>query len=153
VPRHARFRQTRPSLVGFSDAVCQVVCQEIQVTRHALAKWNQGLNYQMSGLSGCYSSREALGNQCSQIRRRGLKLSERSPSYARAACEVRFGLQLDSKRAIATTLKGVNVWSGCRDLNPGPPAPQAGALARLRHSPNSLFYRTWPPRPYFVCYT
>ncbi len=26
-------------------------------------------------------------------------------------------------------------WSGCRDLNPGPPAPQAGALARLRHSP------------------
>ena len=33
-------------------------------------------------------------------------------------------------------------WSGCRDLNPGPPAPQAGALARLRHSPNYLFYRT-----------
>jgi hypothetical protein len=26
-------------------------------------------------------------------------------------------------------------WSGCRDLNPGPPAPQAGALARLRYIP------------------
>ena len=28
------------------------------------------------------------------------------------------------------------IWSGCRDLNPGPLAPQASALARLRHSPN-----------------
>ena len=26
-------------------------------------------------------------------------------------------------------------WSGCRDSNPGPPAPQAGALARLRYIP------------------
>src|SRR5258708_29391287 len=26
--------------------------------------------------------------------------------------------------------------SGWRDLNPRPPAPQAGALAKLRHSPN-----------------
>jgi hypothetical protein len=28
-------------------------------------------------------------------------------------------------------------WSGRRDLNPGPLAPQASALARLRHGPNS----------------
>jgi hypothetical protein len=27
-------------------------------------------------------------------------------------------------------------WSGRRDLNPGPLAPQASALARLRHGPN-----------------
>jgi hypothetical protein len=27
------------------------------------------------------------------------------------------------------------IWSGCRDLNSGPLAPQASALARLRHSP------------------
>ena len=27
-------------------------------------------------------------------------------------------------------------WSGRRDLNPRPPAPHAGALARLRHAPN-----------------
>jgi hypothetical protein len=35
-------------------------------------------------------------------------------------------------------------WSGCRDLNPGPLAPQASALARLRHSPiwEELFYST-----------
>ena len=29
-------------------------------------------------------------------------------------------------------------WSGRRDLNPGPLAPQASALARLRHGPNSF---------------
>ncbi len=28
-------------------------------------------------------------------------------------------------------------WSGRRDLNPGPLAPQASALARLRHGPNN----------------
>ena len=28
------------------------------------------------------------------------------------------------------------IWSGRRDLNPGPLAPQASALARLRHGPN-----------------
>jgi hypothetical protein len=28
-------------------------------------------------------------------------------------------------------------WSGRRDLNPGPLAPQASALARLRHGPNT----------------
>ncbi len=28
-------------------------------------------------------------------------------------------------------------WSGCRDLNPGPPAPKAGALTKLRHIPLS----------------
>ena len=28
-------------------------------------------------------------------------------------------------------------WSGRRDLNPGPLAPQASALARLRHGPMS----------------
>jgi hypothetical protein len=44
-------------------------------------------------------------------------------------------------------------WSGRRDLNPGPPAPQAGALARLRHGPNASFYRTLPVAPRFVCYT
>jgi hypothetical protein len=60
---------------------------------------------------------------------------------------------LDSKLAISRMLRVVNVWSGCRDLNPGPPAPQAGALARLRHSPNASFYRTPPSCPYFVCYT
>ena len=27
------------------------------------------------------------------------------------------------------------VWSGCRDSNPGPPAPKAGALAGLRYTP------------------
>ena len=31
-------------------------------------------------------------------------------------------------------------WSGCRDSNPGPPAPQAGALARLRYIPFEPFY-------------
>jgi hypothetical protein len=30
-----------------------------------------------------------------------------------------------------------DIWSGCRDLNPGPLAPQASALARLRHSPKN----------------
>ena len=39
-------------------------------------------------------------------------------------------------------------WSGRRDLNPGPPAPQAGALARLRHGPNAPFYRIGPPHPH-----
>src|SRR4051794_14762768 len=33
-------------------------------------------------------------------------------------------------------------WSGRRDLNPGPLAPQASALARLRHGPKSLVYRS-----------
>jgi hypothetical protein len=28
-----------------------------------------------------------------------------------------------------------NNWSGCRDLNPGPPAPKAGALTKLRYIP------------------
>ena len=28
-----------------------------------------------------------------------------------------------------------NVVSGCRDSNPGPPAPKAGALTKLRHIP------------------
>ncbi len=32
---------------------------------------------------------------------------------------------------------GGDRWSGCRDLNPGPLAPQASALARLRHSPRT----------------
>ena len=31
-------------------------------------------------------------------------------------------------------------WSGCRDSNPGPPAPQAGALARLRYIPMSTTF-------------
>ena len=29
----------------------------------------------------------------------------------------------------------VETESGCRDLNPGPPAPKAGALAKLRYIP------------------
>ena len=33
-------------------------------------------------------------------------------------------------------LDTADVWSGRRDLNPGPLAPQASALARLRHGPN-----------------
>jgi hypothetical protein len=32
--------------------------------------------------------------------------------------------------------KKSSIWSGRRDLNPGPLAPQASALARLRHGPN-----------------
>ncbi len=32
-------------------------------------------------------------------------------------------------------MRGIR-WSGRRDLNPGPLAPQASALARLRHGPN-----------------
>ena len=32
-------------------------------------------------------------------------------------------------------------WSGRRDLNPGPLAPQASALARLRHGPKLSVYR------------
>ncbi len=32
----------------------------------------------------------------------------------------------------------VKKWSGRRDLNPGPLAPQASALARLRHGPKYL---------------
>ena len=32
-------------------------------------------------------------------------------------------------------LRWTNNWSGRRDLNPGPLAPQASALARLRHGP------------------
>jgi hypothetical protein len=48
-------------------------------------------------------------------------------------------------------LKQIEVidWSGRRDLNPGPLAPQASALARLRHGPMS-----WKPHstaPYFSC--
>ena len=31
-------------------------------------------------------------------------------------------------------------WSGWRDSNPRPPAPQAGALARLRYIPNRKDY-------------
>jgi hypothetical protein len=32
---------------------------------------------------------------------------------------------------------GVNPkWSGCRDLNPGPPRPERGALTKLRYSPS-----------------
>ena len=42
----------------------------------------------------------------------------------------------DSKPLLAEE----NRWSGCRDSNPGPLAPQASALARLRHSPNYLAY-------------
>src|SRR5664280_97290 len=49
-----------------------------------------------------------------------------------------FGLQLDSKRRpwegpASVSLWGI--WSGRRDLNSGPLAPQASALARLRHGP------------------
>src|SRR5437867_4131224 len=29
----------------------------------------------------------------------------------------------------------VKIWSGCRDMNPGPPAPKAGALSGLRYIP------------------
>jgi hypothetical protein len=39
-----------------------------------------------------------------------------------------------------TTVYCWGIWSGCRDLNPGPLAPQASALARLRHSPNHSLY-------------
>ena len=53
-------------------------------------------------------------------------------------CPVHFGLQLDSKSEFVGPVgcKSLKIWSGCRDLNPGPLAPQASALARLRHSPN-----------------
>ena len=49
-------------------------------------------------------------------------------SRARAGSE----LGLDSRSQGGWSDK---VWSGCRDSNPGPPAPQAGALARLRYIP------------------
>ena len=40
-------------------------------------------------------------------------------------------------RAVAPAHHPARVdWSGRRDLNPGPPAPKAGALAKLRHAPN-----------------
>ena len=40
---------------------------------------------------------------------------------------------------------GGNRWSGRPDLNRRPPAPQAGALTRLRHGPNeTLLYSTLP---------
>ncbi len=44
-----------------------------------------------------------------------------------------------SRRACNCQLKGNGRvdWSGRRDLNPGPLAPQASALARLRHGPKS----------------
>ena len=35
-------------------------------------------------------------------------------------------------------------WSGREDLNLRPPAPKAGALARLRHAPN-FFYSVFSP--------
>ena len=59
-----------------------------------------------------------------------------------------FGLQMDStegssRRVNSVTVRGI--WSGRRDLNSGPLAPQASALARLRHGPKLLFYVK--PRP------
>jgi hypothetical protein len=36
--------------------------------------------------------------------------------------------------------KLLKTWSGRRDLNSGPLAPQASALARLRHGPKCLLY-------------
>ncbi len=49
------------------------------------------------------------------------------------------GLQnVTLKNVLAVTLRGI--WSGRRDLNSGPLAPQASALARLRHGPKFLFY-------------
>ncbi len=32
----------------------------------------------------------------------------------------------------------LKILSGCRDSNPGPPAPKAGALAGLRYIPNKI---------------
>ncbi len=48
-------------------------------------------------------------------------------------------------RSSSTNLRGNGkglYWSGRRDLNPGPLAPQASALARLRHGPKLSVYRT-----------
>ena len=42
------------------------------------------------------------------------------------------------------------VWSGRRDLNPGPLAPQASALARLRHGPNFPSLAFGLPRKHFL---
>ena len=40
-----------------------------------------------------------------------------------------------SRRGRPKTTPPACSWSGCRDLNPGPPDPQSGALTKLRHSP------------------
>ena len=46
-------------------------------------------------------------------------------------------IRIPGKRSAGTIRRGVTVRgkSGRRDLNPGPPAPEAGALTGLRYAP------------------
>jgi hypothetical protein len=45
------------------------------------------------------------------------------------------GKPLSNMQFDPSAISKYNYLSGCRDLNPGPPAPKAGALAELRYIP------------------
>ena len=48
-------------------------------------------------------------------------------------------------KASASASSATSAWSGRWDSNPRPPAPKAGTLARLRHSP-LYYYKKWGER-------
>ena len=72
----------------------------------------------------------------------------------------RVSLELDPVWTQLTRPHGVlgpvslgGIWSGRRDLNPGPLAPQASALARLRHGPTPFDYSRCALFAYFEAAT